>query len=354
MNPIRLLIVDDSGVARGILTEVLRPCQDIQIVGYCQDGSQVMDAAKRLNPDVITLDVEMPGLRGPQVLPLLRAQSNIPVIMVSSVTKQGAQVTLDCLEAGAFDFVLKPSAHKVRQPDQAIDFLYEYGRELSTKIRAAHESNKTLINIGAMTAHSSSLSPQPYDDAVALITIGASTGGPTAVAKILNALPINCPPVVVAIHMPTPFTKMFAERLNKQSKIGIAEAEDGMPLKHGNAYIARGDSHLSIVRVARGFKCRVVKASPKDTYKPSIDYLFSSVAQVTGANTIACVLTGMGRDGAQGAFEIHETGGRIITQSESTSVIYGMPKAAAALCNFSISLDLTDIATALVANKEVL
>lgn len=333
--PIKVLIVDDSVVARGVIAKILRSNPEISVVGFCQDGTEVITAIERLAPDVITLDVEMPLLKGTSILRHLLRKHPIPVIMVSGMTRDGAQITLDCLALGAIDFVLKPGV----QPDTRS--IAGYAQELLSKVYAAGlafrskrarqsvsdseskalaaqaRKNRTPLSISALT---------PFSQAI--LAIGASTGGPSAVAKILGNLPALSPAIVVAIHMPRAFTTLYADRLSRSVKaIRVKLAEHGEILCPGTAYIAPGDCHFQVHRrKSPNVYVKLDKPLPADLYRPSIDKLFSSVAFAYGETALACVLTGMGRDGAAGAKEIFKCGGYVMSQDESSCAIYGMPK----------------------------
>jgi two-component system, chemotaxis family, protein-glutamate methylesterase/glutaminase len=357
MKPIRLLVVDDSAVARGIITQLLGPHKDVQIVGYCRDGRGVQGAIEKLKPDVITLDVEMPHLNGPALLSQLNSTLKTPVVMVSGVTARGAQITLDCLALGAVDFVLKPSPKSADSFDSAIA---AYGVELIGKIRIAAQSHPQGIKTGKAEPtknyneeliHVSELDRSHYKST--LIAIGASTGGPNAVACLLKELPNDLPPIVVAIHMPMPFTQLYAERIDKLCQLKVVHARNGELLCTGTAYIAPGDHHISVIRRANAasakpsFSIRLSKPTKNDLNKPSIDFLFDSVATSVGQRALVCVLTGMGKDGTIGSLMIHECGGTVFAQDEKSSVIYGMPKAAKNEGHVDQQLDLKDFPKAI-------
>jgi two-component system, chemotaxis family, protein-glutamate methylesterase/glutaminase len=359
MTPIRLLIVDDSAIARGVITEILRHHRDIQIVGYCHDGAGVGEAIERWNPDVVTLDVEMPKVAGPEVLKRLGSAMKTPIIMVSGVTTQGAQVALECLSLGAVDFVVKPSPSAHMSHEDAVK---NYRKELVEKILAAALS-RPLTRISSevcipsklgISAENFSQRLGAFDDR--LVAIGASTGGPNAVTKILRELSPQCPPVVVAIHMPMPFTLLYAERIHRLCQIKVVQASEGDYLQSGTAYIAPGDKHLVIRRVplvadssgkTSRYQCSLVPHSEGDLYKPSIDTLFNSVALAAGKGALACVLTGMGRDGTSGSKAIGAAGGYVFAQDEASCVIFGMPKAALQDGHVDKQLALDDFAPTL-------
>jgi two-component system, chemotaxis family, protein-glutamate methylesterase/glutaminase len=357
MKKIRLLVVDDSAVARGIITKLLEPYTDVEVVGYCRDGRSVQSAIEKLKPDVITLDVEMPHLNGPALLAQLQSTHRTPVVMVSGVTAKGARITLDCLALGAVDFVLKPSPKDPASFETAIK---AYGNELIEKIRIAAQSQPRGVKIEPMERPTErgieSAKEQDtfrLNTEISLIAIGASTGGPNAVANLLKDLPADCPPIVVAIHMPIPFTQLYAERIDKLCKLKVVHANNGEQLAHGTVYIAPGDQHISVLKRIHAtaskpiYSIRLFKPNKDDLIKPSIDKLFESVAKAAGQNALACVLTGMGKDGAIGSLMIHESGGTVFAQDEASSVIYGMPKAAKNEGHVDLQLDLKDFPKAI-------
>jgi two-component system, chemotaxis family, protein-glutamate methylesterase/glutaminase len=355
MKPIRLLVVDDSAVARGIITKLLEPHTDVEVVGYCRDGRSVQSAIEKLKPDVITLDVEMPHLNGPALLAQLNTTLKTPVVMVSGVTARGAQITLDCLALGAVDFVLKPTLRSIDSVENAIA---AYGIELIAKIRIAAQSHPQGIKTEKPepVAKSDLVLTTDNDfsrDESSLIAIGASTGGPNAVVCLLKELPSDLPPIVVAIHMPMPFTQLYAERINKLCKLKVVHAKNGELLCAGTAYIAPGDQHVEVIKRAHGssrkssYSIRLSKPNKGDLNKPNIDLLFDSVAKAAGQHALVCVLTGMGKDGTIGSLSIHQSGGTVFAQDEKSSVIYGMPKAAKNEGHVDQQLDLKDFPKAI-------
>jgi two-component system, chemotaxis family, protein-glutamate methylesterase/glutaminase len=361
-NPIKVLVVDDSAIARGVIAEILRPHGDLTVVGFCKDGTEVVSAIERLNPDIITLDVEMPLLSGPSLLKHVLSKFSIPVIMVSGMTQEGAQITLDCLALGAMDFVLKPGVPPYTRS------MTEYAEELVSKVKAVGRSKRPSVvskpeEASAPSTSSAPTSVQPVSaltsthgassrashDGQTVTVIGASTGGPSAVAELITKVQTSLSPMVIAIHMPKPFTSLYADRLARlHQKLRVKLAEHGEILRVDTAYLAPGDTHLSLERIsAEHVQCVLSKPAPGDIYKPSIDRLFSSAAQAYGANTVACVLTGMGNDGSHGAREIFETGGYVITQDEASSAIYGMPKVVYENRHAHQQVSLSDLPSAL-------
>ena len=340
MRALRLLVVDDSAIARSVIAEIFRKNELVNVVGFCSDGTQVPKAIAELQPDVITLDVEMPHLSGPSVLKHVLHASPIPVIMVSGKTDRGAKITVECLALGAVDFVLKPSTVQGQSVDayaeQLLSKVTQVGHAaLQHKALRTSEPSKSASNISELGNVTRTVQ-QPYrlaDSRSGIIAIGASTGGPRVVASILGALERPCPPIVIVIHMPMPFTQLYAERLGRMSKhtsgaIAVHHVQHQQKLLRNHAYIAPGDQHLTIEHTTQGSPIALLHAhTSSDIYKPSIDKLLYSVAKSFGANALACILTGMGRDGLIGARCIIKHGGTVFTQDEPTSAIYGMPKA---------------------------
>ena len=332
---IRVLIVDDSALVRSLLTEMLGSAPDIEVVGVAADAHAAREKIKRLNPDVLTLDVEMPRMDGITFLRNLMRLRPMPVVMVSSLTERGADVTLDALTLGAVDYLPKPKI------DLAAT-LQDYRDELIEKIRTA-----ACASVQALAPQRAALSPGPAHSADAvlpkaagprqlrttdrIIAVGASTGGTEAIKEVLTRLPPDCPGVVIAQHIPKAFSGPFARRMDGCSAVSVCEAQDGQQILAGHAYIAPGDRHLLVVRDGARYVCRLDDGVPVNRHKPSVDVLFRSVAQNVGRNAIGALLTGMGKDGARGLKEMLDSGSRTIAQDEATSVVWGMPGEAVAL-----------------------
>jgi len=312
---IRVLVVDDSATMRLLIRQALSADPAIEVVGEAGDPLQAREAIKALTPDVITLDVEMPNMNGLDFLERLMRLRPLPVVMVSTLTTRGAQVTLEALELGAVDCVAKPTAATPR----AFDVLIE-----KVKIAAAARVRPLAVSAGQPAA----ASDPEFDPADRVVAIGSSTGGVEALLAIVERLPANCAPTVITQHMPATFTKSFAERLNRTCAAEVREARDGDPLTPGKVFLAPGgDSHLEIDGLTH-LRCRVVRGAPVSGHCPSVDVLFSSVARIAKARAVGVILTGMGRDGARGLLAIRDAGGRTVGQNEATCVVYGMPKAA--------------------------
>jgi two-component system chemotaxis response regulator CheB len=350
---IKVLIVDDSALVRSLLTDILRADPGIEVVGVASDAHIAREKIKALNPDVLTLDVEMPKMDGITFLKNLMRLRPMPVVMVSSLTERGADVTLDALALGAVDYLSKPKI------DLAVT-LKDYGDELIDKIRAASKASVRALdprraatiatNMVTKAAHSTDAvlpkapPPKQLRTTDRIIAIGASTGGTEAIKEVLMRLPPDSPGVVIAQHIPKAFSGPFAKRMNTCCHVTVYEAEDGQQVLAGHAYIAPGDKHLMVVRDGARYVCRLDDGVPVNRHKPSVDVLFRSVAQNAGRNAIGAILTGMGKDGARGLKEMLDAGSRTIAQDEATSVVWGMPGEAVALGAAQYVLALENVA----------
>lgn len=316
---IRVLVVDDSALIREVLTHMLVREGDIEVVGTATDPFEAREKIKALDPDVVTLDIEMPNMNGLAFLEKLMRLRPTPVVMVSTLTTRGASETLLALELGAVDFVAKPSA-------DLSGGLEAFGAGLREKIRAAARSDvrgrASRVEVPKVAVRTAA-APDG-----ALIAIGASTGGVEAIRTVLADMPADCPPIVIAQHMPAGFTARFAARLDELSAIRVAEAEDRIPLKPGHAYVARGDYHLRVERSSGQLKCRVTQDEQASGHRPSVDVLFESVARTVGPMAVGAILTGMGRDGARGLKLMREAGAYTVGQSQASALVYGMPRVA--------------------------
>ncbi len=315
MSPIRVLVVDDSATMRGLITAALRRDQEIEVVGTAGDPIEARAAIKALNPDVLTLDIEMPNMNGLEFLEKIMRLRPMPVVMLSTLTLSGADATLQALELGAFDCVAKPA--NIASTPEVFD-------ELIQKIKSASRSSvRPRMTPSAPTARRAG-----YRANGSLVAIGSSTGGVEALLSIIGRFPEGCPPTVITQHMPATFTKSFAARLDRACGARVEEAYDGAPLEPGHIYVAPGGSaHLEVVR-AGGLRCRLREGEPVSGHRPSVDVLFKSVADAAGAAALGVILTGMGRDGAQGLLAMRGVGARTLGQDEATCVVYGMPRAA--------------------------
>lgn len=316
---ISVLVVDDSALIREVLARMLERDADIRVVGTATDPIDAREKIKQLDPDVVTLDIEMPNMNGLAFLERLMRLRPTPVVMVSTLTKKGASETLLALELGAVDFVAKPSVEFAGGLDA-------FGASLRDKIRAAARSDvrgrATRIDPPKVQVRTAA-APEG-----ALIAIGASTGGVEAIREVLSNLPSDCPPVVIAQHMPAGFTGRFAARLDELCALKVVEAEDRMPLLPGHAYVARGDYHLRVERSSGQLKCRLSQDSLESGHRPSVDVLFESVAKAVGPLAVGAILTGMGRDGARGLKLMRDAGAYTVGQSQASALVYGMPRVA--------------------------
>ncbi|MEZ5457039.1 MAG: chemotaxis response regulator protein-glutamate methylesterase [Lysobacteraceae bacterium] len=336
---IKVLIVDDSALVRQVLTSVLSQDPALQVVGAAPDPFVARDMIKALNPDVLTLDVEMPRMDGLTFLENLMRLRPMPVVMVSSLTEAGAEVTLDALSLGAIDFVTKPKL-------QVAKGLEDYATELAAKVKAAARAHPRPRP--ATPAQAASIA-KPRGAAAfrttdRLIAIGASAGGTEAIRVVLEMMPPDAPGIVITQHIPAEFSRAFAQRMNRCSPMAVCEAEDGQQIVTGHAFIAPGGRHLRVERSGARWICRLGDDAPVSRHKPSVDVLFRSVAEAAGRNAVAAMLTGMGDDGAKGMLELHQTGCPTIAQDEATCVVWGMPGAAVKIGAVDEILPLNKIA----------
>jgi len=340
-NPIRVLIIDDSALMRQLLTELLSRDSGLEVVGCAPDPLVARDKIKQLHPDVLTLDVEMPRMDGLTFLENLMRLHPMPVVMVSSLTERGAEVTLQALELGAVDFVTKPKL-------DIESGMAAYAGELVAKIKMAATVRPRR------PAQAASDKPPPryrrqYSTTEKIIAIGASTGGTEAIRDVLEQMPADAPAVLIVQHIPALFSGPFAERMNRHSAMAVCQAEDGQQVVPGHVYIAPGDYHLTLVRNGARYVCRLTQDAPENRHRPSVDMLFRSVAQQAGANAVGAILTGMGEDGARGLLLLRQAGAPTVAQDEASCVVWGMPGAAVRLGGAQEILPLRDIASRLLA-----
>ncbi len=353
-RPIRVLIVDDSALVRSLLSDILSADRSIEVVGVAGDAHVAREKIKSLNPDVLTLDVEMPKMDGITFLRNLMRLRPMPVVMVSSLTERGADVTLDALAIGAVDYLSKPKI------DLAAT-LKDYGEELIEKIKTAAKASVRALDprraatLAARPSHNADAvlpkarAPRQLRTTDRIIAIGASTGGTEAIKEVLMRLPPDAPGVVIAQHIPKAFSTPFARRMNDCSQVTVYEAEDGQHVLAGHVYIAPGDRHLMVVRDGARYVCKLDDGVPVNRHKPSVDVLFRSVAQNAGGNAIGVILTGMGKDGARGLKEMLDAGSRTIAQDEATSVVWGMPGEAVSLGAAQNVLPLESVAAKILS-----
>ena len=321
MRHVRILVVDDSVVIRRLLSETLAREESFEVVGSAGDGRIALSKIDQLKPDVVTLDVEMPVMNGLETLAALRkSHPALPVIMFSTLTERGAAATLDALSLGASDYATKPS--NTGHPAVAIDAIRE---ELIPKIKALcpDERAKTkLVASAPRIAPPRSGGRQPIE----IVAIGTSTGGPNALAEVLPNIPRDMPvPIVIVQHMPPVFTRLLAERLATQSEIPIAEGMAGQELRPGQAWIAPGNYHMTVVRAGLRWNLNLDQRPPEHSCRPAVDAMFRSVAEIFKARVLGVIMTGMGADGVLGSRHIREAGGQVIVQDEASSVVWGMP-----------------------------
>lgn len=346
----RVLIVDDSAVVRQMLSEILSADPGIDVVGTAADPLLAREKIKRLAPDVITLDVEMPRMDGLAFLENLMRLHPLPVVMISSLTERGADTTLQALALGAVDFVSKPKLDVARG-------LAGYAAEIVEKVKMAARSRIRPLLRG--DAPSSAMAPRPAMTAASsaprfrttdrLIAIGASAGGTEALRVVLEGLPADAPAVVMTQHLPATFSTAFAERLDRHSAMAVREAGDGEAVLPGHAYLPPGGRHLRVVRDGARWRCRIDDGPAVNRHRPSVDVLFQSVARSAGANAIGVLLTGMGDDGARGLLQLRQAGAATLVQDEATSVVWGMPGAAIRLGAAVEAVPLDGIAGRLLA-----
>jgi two-component system chemotaxis response regulator CheB len=340
MAKTRVIVVDDSALVRSLLTEIINKQPDMECIGAASDPLVAREMIRALNPDVITLDVEMPRMDGIDFLSKLMRLRPMPVVMVSTLTERGADVTLRALELGAVDFVAKPKIG-------VADGLKLLAQDITDKVRIAAKAHLRRLNVhslppapppGSPPAAASSAAPAAPAPVASIgrlstekiIFLGASTGGTEATKEVLVGLPPDCPAIVITQHMPAGFTKSYAARLNSLCRIRVAEAKDGERVLPGHAYIAPGGFHLSVERSGANYIARVQDGEPVNRHKPSVDVLFRSAARVVGPNALGIMLTGMGADGAKAMKEMKDAGSYNICQDEASCVVFGMPREAIA------------------------
>ena len=336
MQKIKVLCVDDSALIRSLMTEIINGQPDMTVVATAPDPLVARELIKQHNPDVLTLDVEMPRMDGLDFLEKLMRLRPMPVVMVSSLTERGNEITLRALELGAVDFVTKP---KVGIRDGMLD----YAEKLADKVRAAararvrqaapaqHAGTVAGQAAGAQAATPAPNFNNPLLSTEKLIIVGASTGGTEAIREVLVPLPPDAPAVLIAQHMPPGFTKSFAQRLNGLCRITVKEAEHGERVLPGHAYIAPGHAHLLLARSGANYIAHLSDDPPVNRHRPSVDVLFRSAAQHAGKNAVGVILTGMGRDGAAGLLEMKKAGAYTLAQDEASCIVFGMPREAIAL-----------------------
>lgn len=341
-KPIRVLVVDDSAFMRRALLKMLEKDHGIEVVGTANSGEEAVERVGTLRPDVVTMDVEMPGIGGLEAVRAIMRSRPTPIIMVSAVTREGAEETLRALELGAVDFIPKPTA--------AYMDILKVARDLVAKVRAIGHSKRLPEPPPAPPAtpvRAPTVAPRPVvravpplartprprlgSDGYEIVTLGTSTGGPVALSRVVPALPADLPvPLVIVQHMPPGFTRPLAERLNAASQLRVVEGEEGMPLEAGTAIIAPAGRQLAFARSGGGWVCRLfIEPAGHSLHVPSVDHMMNSAAASFAGGTVGVIMTGMGNDGLEGLKRIKAQGGYVLGQDESTCVVYGMPRAAA-------------------------
>lgn len=338
---IRVLVVDDSALVRRMLTDMLQQDPGIEVVGTAHDPHIARDKIKQLNPDVLTLDVEMPRMDGVTFLRNLMRLRPMPVVMVSTLTQKGSEVALDALELGAVDFIAKPKV------DIAHAF-GDYAEEIITKVRMASNARvRTPITCSKRQSADvilPEIKVKHLKTTDQLIALGASTGGTEAIREVLTIMPADSPAMVITQHIPEAFSKSFSERMNSCSQLTVTEACDGEQILPGHVYIAPGNRHLLVIRDGARYRCRLSDGPPVNRHRPSVDVMFRSVAQNVGPNAIGVILTGMGADGARGMLEMKQAGSQTIVQDEKSSVVWGMPGEAVKLGCVDVVVPLRNVA----------
>ncbi len=333
MSKTKVLVIDDSPTIQEVLSQVLASDHEIEVVGVAKDPYDAREKIKQFNPDVLTLDVEMPKMDGIQFLKNLMRLRPMPVVMISTLTQKGADVTIRAMELGAVDTIAKPKLSDNQR-------LEDYAQEIIAKVKAAAKSNvATIERIQQQSGDKKSFTNereeirQKIEEAGLLssrviVALGASTGGTEALKAVIKRLPNNFPPVVVVQHIPAGFSTSYAERVNSESEVEVLEATPNLTLTKGMVAIAPGSHHLEVYARNRAYHCRLSEADPVNKHRPSVEVLFDTVCAASGKHTIAGILTGMGRDGAEALLRLRDVGAFTFAQDEATSVVYGMPRAA--------------------------
>jgi two-component system chemotaxis response regulator CheB len=326
---IKVLIVDDSALIRSVMTEIVRSQPDMEVVGAAPNPLVAREMIKQTNPDVLTLDVEMPKMDGLDFLEKLMRLRPMPVLMVSSLTEKGSEITMRALELGAVDFITKPKL-------SIQTGMMDYANLIAEKIRIAAKAKvrSRASSAAGVSGVATSVLPSmrnPLISSEKLIIIGASTGGTEAIKSFLMQMPSDCPGILITQHMPEGFTRSFAKRLDSLCKISVVEAQGGERVLPGHAYIAPGHSHLLLARSGANYMTQIEQSEPVNRHRPSVDVLFRSAAQCAGKNAVGVILTGMGKDGAAGMLEMKQAGAYNFSQDEESCVVFGMPREAIAI-----------------------
>jgi two-component system chemotaxis response regulator CheB len=340
-----VLVVDDSAVVRRVLTEILNQDPKIKVVGSAGEPYQAVEKIKKLRPDVLTLDIEMPRMSGLEFLRRLMSTFPLPVVMISSLTRQGSKETIEALEAGAVDFVAKPDLVDEKKR-------IEFSWEVIQKVKGSAAVTPRQINESTKSPHSSrSETPKIKKSRLSqVIGIGASTGGVKTIKQLIPNFPVDSPGIIIVQHMPKGFTTSFANTLDQVSQLKVKEAEDRAELKSGQALIVPGGYHLEVKKKGRSLRVSLNQKPKVNHQRPSVDVTFNSLAEEIGADSIAVLLTGMGKDGAQGLKKIKEAGGYTLAQNKETATIFGMPKKAIELEAASEVVSLGKVVDKIIQN----
>jgi two-component system chemotaxis response regulator CheB len=353
MSKIRVLVIDDSALIRKILTEILNSSPDIEVVGTAADPLIAREMIKQLNPDVLTLDIEMPNMDGITFLRNLMRLRPTPVVMISTLTEKGAGVTLEALTLGAVDFIAKPKI-------DVVNALNNYAEDIISKVKMAARANisqnfnRTLKaregdKIGDVHLKTETVKKRSAANSNKIIALGASTGGTEAIKTVAKELPADTPAIVITQHLPAAFSESFARHIDLITEMTACIPKHGQTVEAGHIYLAPGDRHMEVAREGSRYVIKLLDTAPVNRHKPAVDVMFRSVAHCAGANAIAVLLTGMGADGAVGMKEMHDAGAKTVIQDEQTSVVWGMPGSAFKLGCTDYVLPLEEIAGRILA-----
>lgn len=342
---IKVLVVDDSALVRSLLAEIINTTPGLELVGLAPDAYVARDMVKQFSPNVITLDIEMPRMDGLSFLEKLMRARPTPVIMISTLTEEGAEASLRALELGAIDFIPKPKlgiADGIREyADLIVEKIQMAAKVKVMPLSATHSNHQRMVSrVKKITA--------PMQGTEKIIAIGASTGGTEAIKELLLQLPAAVPGIVITQHMPAGFTKTYAERLNKLTRLHVVEAKGGERILPGHAFLAPGGHHLTVVRSGADYLVKLSDAEPVHRHRPAVDVMMESVALMGGKNVLGVLLTGMGKDGAKGMLAIRQQGGYTFAQDEASCVVYGMPKEAVQLGAVDQVVELEELGAALL------
>jgi two-component system chemotaxis response regulator CheB len=346
MNKIKVLIIDDSVLIRKMLSEILNSSPNIEVVGTAADPLIARELIKQLNPDVLTLDIEMPNMDGITFLKNLMRLRPTPVVMISTLTEKGAGVTLEALTIGAVDFIAKPKV-------DVLNTLNNYAEEIIGKVKMAAKANvaNTLNRTlkpgdktdGSAAAKADAARKPPFNSNK-IIALGASTGGTEAIKVVVRDLPVNTPAIVITQHLPAAFSESFVRHIDSVSGMTACIPKNGQTVEAGHIYLAPGDRHMEVAREGSRYVIKLLDTEPVNRHKPAVDVMFRSLVHSAGANAIAVLLTGMGADGAAGMKEMHDAGAKTVIQDEQTSVVWGMPGSAFKLGCADYVLPLDEVA----------